>query len=325
MSDPIKDLMKQANSIYTQNQEEFEVLVQCNTLFNYFLDALPLVFTTRDGHEVSSGEVPMPSEFDAAKNILLLLINEFHEIFYGLMIGSNNSAVRSSKILLDWIIRIICALTDLSIITGKKSDRLTPGCFFAFMEIYKNSVIRNNQTKFEIKSALKFINQLKTEGKIDEHEEITLKTEINFDVQNYINQFNSLIYENIELKKIETNETVTGKQALSYLHSILQDYPARVPQIIENRFLGRKVPHSNEEETQRAFSLIFCVLDVILTLIIILIDFDVYHGDDKWKMDWREKTQKMVEHKINTNLFSSVGSMFKSHTWNSDPPKDFVI
>lgn len=323
-TNPISAINKISSHIYTKKKKEFEILIVCKTLLSTLYGSLPNVYTTKDGHEIEDVGFSNPSKHDASRHILSLVIGEYHELFNNLMIGSFNSAVRSIKEAYEWVIRIVCALTDLSVITSKKSDLYTPGCFFAFMEIYKHSQMRDNVSKFESQSFLKIIDQEKQIGSIDEHDELLLKTELDLNVRNFINKFNSLIYENIELNKIETKETITGKNALLYLISKLENYPYNNPEKILKKH--HDMPSDFDEDAfDNAFSLIIVTTDVILSLMLIMMDFDVFHGNKEWKKRRREEIQKLFIHKIDLNQFPSINALFKGETWNSVPPKDFVI
>jgi len=323
--DPVLHIQKTSKQIYEKKKNEFEILRLCYTTFTYLTDRkIPTLYSTRDGHEIENVPGANLSSYDASRHVLSWAIQEFSELYYNLLTGTFHSAVRSSRVLYRWIIRIVSALTDLSIITGKKEDRYTPGCFFAFIEIYKNSLMRKNITKFESKSFLKQIDLDKKTGRIDVHDEMLLKTDIDFDIDFFINQFNSLIYESIELKKPETDEILTGKTALKFLNSLLDDYPYNDLNYFEKN-QSEDYHQQLEKDFDKSFSIIIIVLDIIITLILILIDFDVYHGNKEWRLEWRNDIKKITDLGFNAEQFRSLNALFNSRIWNSNPPEDCVI
>ncbi len=130
----IPEFVKQRSQmIYAEKRSNFDDLFRCKSFISFILEMrLPKLYYTRCGCDIEQHMFPVdlvPSSCDSVRNIGALMCYQINELTVHLGTGAYDAAIFSLRPLLEWVIKTLAGVTDLSILTGHKQYKNKAGCF----------------------------------------------------------------------------------------------------------------------------------------------------------------------------------------------------
>jgi hypothetical protein len=312
--------------IRRKKRAELDEIHTLPDIFNWLLSTLPNLYYTRCGCEIEDFPDAYPSEHDAVRNIGSLVTGEYNELLLNLYTGSYNSAIRCSRAVLEWLLRSVAAVSDLSILTNVPEDKNKAACFYGLQELTEWSKWKRtgrtafNSTKHDLKDLAE---------KLADYPEIQLimKRKLHVDIRDGIgnipDRLNESILKYLQTTNSEDGKVLYGKDALRHTYDVLSKHVHVDAEKIDADPHGTQF--FDEEKFEETFSTIIRASDINLYLFLLLMDIDVFHSNKDWKYRWRQKTLEILEPKlVPIEKLPSTSSLLKSSEWCSDKMVEFV-
>lgn len=320
----IPGFVKRRNTqIFKEKRCKLTELLQISHFFVMELEHMPNVYHTRSGHEVEDVGYGGYSDHDAARFLGTLIVSEYNEIIVNLSIGSYVSAIRGTRNLFEWLVRTLACISDAYIITKRLEDKNRPSCFHVISEAFsitqdKISMGSDKRKKFEQE-----IREKRKKGEIDEKVEAIYLSNIGAGATKFIESFNENILKYIKLYGVE--KKVAKKQILRTIYQELSEYvhtsTSRLMKIEQNE--GKAF--FDQCEFDEAYNAIMITTDLICYFYFILLDIDVFHTIDNWKVQWRNGIMERFNALLlPRDKFQSTKTLLNSKVWKSNPPIELV-
>jgi hypothetical protein len=306
--------------IHDTYADEVFIIKRAILVVNYIMDNLiPNLYFTRSECEVAEYHMTPHSVHDSARNLCSLFVYDYNQILISLCTGCYDSAIICSRSIFEWSIRTISAVSDLSILTNKESDKHKAVCFevlLKLMDVSNHNKKLSRNDKKTINHELKSLKE-KEDAEFFNFIDTLVKIKLSFGLGDLPKKLSSSI---LKYFKIEThNKKINGAKALYYVYEILSKYTHKdVSQIIKSHPEGL-TEFFNRKEFEEIYNIIILILDIQLCLLLLVIDIDVYSSNKKARKKWRSEVKKIFE---DANLWSK--STFKctmhlinSQVWNS--------
>lgn len=321
---------------YNKKANELYRITRITLLVNWILEnVIPMFYITRSGCDVEEFPMQEHDEHDSARYIGALLIAEYNELIVNMYAGSYNSAIRCTRSVFEWLIKCVAAVSDASIISGVKSDRNKAYCFEGLnkaIDISKNKERFSRADKQEYKKDMKMMQDI-IENKLKDFPRTKLRlqrmasTRVRDGIGDIPRQLNEMITQNISVKVEDGSTLCSGAIALYEVYDRLSQNVHMSQEELFGLRPGGISRFFDEEGFDETYETIMLASDVILYLLIILIDLDVFYWDKSSKVEWRKEMKKLFEQSYlyDGSHFSITKYLLDGKIWRSNPPLEFVI
>jgi len=161
-------------------------------------------------------------------------------------------------------------------------------------------------------------NKMQTQGLTESTIQRLFAYDIDHGIKSAIKRLDKRISDTITVNHPEFTHRVSGEKDLLLLYSLLSGYVHLDTRKLSALEPNGMTPFYDKQSFVSAMGAITASLDVILTLYVLLIDYDVYHCDTKWKEQWRKKTKHFLyDYVSHEDRFTSTKSLLDGHRWNS--------
>ena len=142
-----------AQAIHKRRENQIYVINRVVLLLNHIIDNLPCVYITRSGCEVEEHTLYAHSKHDTSRIIGDLLVTEFNEMLVNLSSGSYDSALRTTRSMIEWLVKAVASVSDRSILckTLKEQNRNRAVCFEGLRELIISTEIKKPQKNLCLK------------------------------------------------------------------------------------------------------------------------------------------------------------------------------
>ena len=313
-------LRRRVEAIDESRKSKIKIIQKTTFLFNHIMHNLPLQYMTRSWCKVEHSMKDY-SEHDTARIMGVLLITEFNEILVNLYSGAHNSARRNVRSPLEWMVRVLAAVSDRQIFTKNPQDANKALCFQGLRETIGWEDLRRRKIRNK-----KYIERLKVPPDTDPEKAISFRSflasaNIPNGIKGIPERLNSDIMSNLQL--CFNTQKITGSQRLYTIYENLSQSIHNTINKLDD------VPHDgltaffDPESFDESYSLIHGATDVILCFYFILIDIDVYHDAVKDRKMYRKYVEELFAEFFNEREFFVCRTLFDSKVWN-DPSLEFT-
>ena len=328
-------------AIYKLNKKYIDEINKSLKLIKFSLLQIPLSYTSRCKHDIERFPYSHPSH-DTSRVISSLLINEINELIVNLSCGSNRSALRTTRSMMEWVIRVVAAISNRQIFSGLSSDKNMPLCYeglkevITFHEVQKFMMrdMKEGGSFEKIKNIMmgdkeKRVSFRKTKNIMKRHKMTYpwIAFKYNANIPNGLGsmpeKLNEQILFNIKIVHNKTKETEIGSSAIRLLYNLLSEYVHNSVDTIDEISQDGSTSFLNIDEFDRVYSILIPTIDVILYHYFILVDMDVYY-EKTARIEYRKKIKEVfLKTKFSRESFHSCYKLFDSDVWN-DPNKEFI-
>lgn len=307
-----------AVAVGENRKSQVTVIQKTVFLINHIMDNLPQFYVTRSGCEAEEHPMQAHSEHDTARTMGALLVVEFNEISVNLYSGAHDSARRNMRSMLEWMIRVIAAVSDRGIFTGKPQDVNKSLCFQGLQKAMAWTRAKKSRPKRRRKSAE--LSQGADYGNATSFRDFLDAVYVPDGIGHIPNRLNNRIMSNFQPS---SRAQAGGSSLLYYFYSELsQSIHNSIDRIDDMRY-GGLTAFFDPESFDESHFLIYGATDIILCLYFILLDIDVFHGKAAYRKTYRKYTEKMFERTFGRRGFPSCRALFGGEVWN-DPSMQFV-
>ncbi len=321
---------ERSNAIYKSRKNDIDEINKTIRLILFILLSIPMTYTPRCGYSIEEFPNAPHSGHDTSRVIGSLLINEINELVVNLSCGSNRSALRTSRSMFEWIIRIVAAISNRQIFSDLDSDKNVPVCYDGLTKTMNfNKNIRRStkidkskkQTYKEIQKEIKKINE-------SNPKEISwLAFRYNATIPNGLGKIpeklNAQILSNIEIINITALKYIKGSEAIYEIYGLLSNYVHNDVEKIDEIPQDGATSFLNLGEFDDVYSILIPAIDIILYHYLILLDMDIY-SEKLMKTKYRKKIKEVfLKLKFPKELFHNCFKLLESNMWD-DPNKEFI-
>ena len=211
-------LRRRTEAIGENRESEIRIIQKTTFLLNQIRHNLPLQYVTRGGCRVKHPKKSY-SEHDTARIMGVLLITEFNEMLVNLYSGAHNSARRNVRSPLEWMVRVIAAVSDRQIFTKEQQHANTALCFRGLRETIGWEDLRRRKIRNK-----KYIEALKVPpgsdlGQATRFRSLLASAKIPNGIGNIPEKLNDNIMSNLQL--CYNTQKITGSQRLRAIYESL--------------------------------------------------------------------------------------------------------
>ena len=311
-------------AIYKSHRKYIDEINKSLKLIKFSSLQIPLPYTSRCKHDIERFPYSHPSH-DTSRVISSLLINEINELIVNLSCGSNRSALRATRSMMEWIIRVVAAISNRQIFSGLNSDKNMPLCYEGLKEVITFHEIQ----KFMMRDMKERGSYKKTKNMMKRHRMTYpwFAFKYNADIPNGLGsipeKLNEQILSNIKIVHNKTKESKIGSSAIRLLYNLLSEYVHNSVDTIDEIPQNESTFFLNIDEFDRVYSILIPTIDIIFYHYFILVDMDVYYKKTA-RIEYRKKIKGMfLKSKFSKESFHSCYKLFDSDIWN-DPNKEFI-
>ena len=311
-------IQQRSQHIFNKKRCKITEFRELSFFITEILDHMPNLYSTRSGHEIENVEDTNYSNHDAARFIGTSITHEMNELLVNLTVGSYNSSIRGIRNLFEWVIRTTVGMSDPSSITDSDKDKNVVTCFHTIKETYRSAMEKQTMDSQTKKS---FKKDIENDPQLSERDKRVLLAHISSGVGKFIDRCDSEFLKYIRPK----NQDNTPKKELYNTYDQLSQYTHKSSELLESMEQNHGEIFFEQDEFDSAFRLCYIALDYIFYFYLILLDFDVFHGDLELKSRWRKNIRGRLHNMIlSEESMISTRLLVNSKEWNSKPPKEFV-
>ena len=311
-------LRRRTEAIDEKHKSQIEIIQGTMLLVNNIIHGLPSVYTNRKGCNVNNA-MGILSGHDAARSMGMLLITEFSEILVNLYSGAHNSARRNVRSPLEWMIRVLAAVSDRRIFTKELQDANRAVCFEELREAIKWGGLRRR----------KIINKKYIEGwevlPGDDPEKAILfrnllaNASIPDGIKGIPEKLNDKIMSNLRIRGATLE--MEGAERLYVIYGELSQSVHNAINKLDRMHHDGLTPFFDPESFDESYFLIHAATDIILCFYFILLDIDVFHALNRQL--YRKSIKNLFAEIFDEREFSVCRTLFDGEVWN-DPLLEFT-
>lgn len=312
-------LRRRAEAVAENRKSRVDTIQRTVFLLNHIMDNLPQWYVTRSGCEAEEHPTQAHSDHDTARMMGVLLVTELNEIVVNLYSGAHNSARRNTRSMLEWMFRVIAAVSDRKIFSGNQQDANRAICFDGLrLAIAWSDARRRNRKKRHQQTPE--LPQGVDHEKAVRFRDFLARANVPDGLGSIPNKLNRKIMSNFlrpSVKKADMSSLpyyIYGELSQSVHNSIdkVDDMP-----------YGGATPFFDPESFDESYVMIYAAMDIILCLYFILIDIDVFYSDADGRKQYRKYVEKTFAGILGQHRFNSCRTLFNSKVWN-DPSLEFT-
>ena len=316
-------------AIYKLRKKYIDEINKSLKLIRFTSFHIPMAYTPRCGHSIEEFPNCPHSGHDTSRVIGSLLISEINELIVNLSCGSNRSALRTTRSMMEWVIRVVAAISNRQIFSGLNSDKNMSLCYERLTEV----ITFHEEQKFMMmgdKEKRKSFE--KDKNKLKELNESKVKIpwyafKYNANIPDGLGgipeKLNDQILSNIKIVHNKTKESEIGSSAIRLLYHLLSEYVHNSVDAINEIPQDGSTSFLNIDEFDNVYSILIPTIDIIFYHYFILVDMDVYY-EKTARIEYRKKIKEMfLKSKFSKKSFHSCFKLLGSDIWN-DPNKEFI-
>ena len=290
-------------------------------LINLIIDALPLCYATRSGCEVEEYPMQEHSEHDTARIMGALLVAELNELVVNLCSGSHNSALRTVRSLLEWLVKAAAAVSDLQIFVNRPEYANKAVCLRGLLLAARWYKARRKYKEPKQRELLKMSQNISS-AYLTRVADFLIRAKIPDGVGKIPNSLNDKIMSNMKEQDPKTWKITEGSALLYTIYDQLSQSVHNEPFKLDDIPYGGLTEFHDQQRFDESYRVLYRAVDVILYLYLVLVDIDVFHGSDN-KKRYRDYAQKTFAEIFVNGEFDICRTLFNSKTWN-DPSLEFT-
>ena len=291
---------------------------------------IPLLYTPRCGHDVEEFPDWPHSGHDTSRVVGSLLIKEINELIVNLSCGSNRSALRTTRSMMEWTIRVVAAISNRQIFSGLNSDKNMPMCYeglaevITFNESTKFMMIDDEKKRKSFKKIKKEIKKGINKSKMNlPWHAFKFNAKIPDGLGSIPEKLNEQILSNIKIVENATEKSDIGSSAIYLLYHLLSKYVHNSVDTIDEIPQDGSTPFLNFDEFDEIYLILIHTMDIICYHYFILVDMDV-HYEKTARIEYRKEIKEIfLKSKVSKESFHSCVKLLSSDIWN-DPDKEFI-
>lgn len=310
-------LRRRAVAVGENREDQVTVIQKTVFLLNQIMDNIPPFYVTRGGCEAEDRPMQAHSKHDAVRIMGALMITEFNEIAVNLYSGAHDSARRNMRSMLEWMARVVAAVSDRSIFTGKPQDANKAACFLELREAIARTNAKRQRAEPRQNSAElpQGANYEKSAPSLDFLDAVYVPDGIGA----IPSKLNARIVSNFQP---HSRAPAGGSSLLYYYNKLSQSIHNSIHRIDDIPY-GGLTAFFDLESFDESYFLIYGATDMILCFYFILMDIDVFHGEAADRKKYREYAEKTFARIFGHQAFPSCLALFRSKVWN-DPSMKFT-
>ncbi len=331
-----------SDKIFSKHIVEFANLQRFVFFIDFLRNYLPQRYISLGGCLVKDNsfmEPEKPDPCDATRNIGNLIVRQHNQMVSSLSVGCYEGAFNCLRCLIEWEIKTLSAITDLSILSNELRHKNNPCCFSAFCRLMETSD-RNRLLTRKKKNEIRRLSK-EFANKIEESNDLELRKILSFvslesvsvrdGIGDYPKKLNPNILKYIKYK--HGKKIFSGSEAVYKIYELLSINTHFSLSKFNKIDVDGCVDFYDKKEFMQNYNHIVKVIDAVLYLFIMIIDIDVFHRENKWRANWRQKVDKTFqeakkefENSKNRKYlkdFISVNALLSSKEWTSKDATKF--
>ena len=312
-------LRHRAEAVAENRGSQVTTIQKAVFLLNHIMDNLPQWYVTRSGCEAEEHPTQAHSDHDTARMMGVLLVTEFNEIVVNLCSGAHNSARRNTRSMLEWMFRVIAAVSDRGIFTENPQDANRAICFdglriaIAWSDARKRNRKKRHQQTPELPQGV-------DHEKAVRFRDFLASADIPGGLGSIPNKLNCKIMSNFPRPSVKKADTSAWPY---YIYGELSQSVHNSIDKVDDMPHGGATPFFDRKSFDRSYAIIYAAMDIILCLYFILIDIDVFYSDADGRKQYREYVEKAFADTFGQHKFDSCRTLFDSKVWK-DPLLEFT-
>ena len=311
--DLIKFIQQRSIIIHKSRHQEINEILKIANFINNTLHNIPTYYTSRCGHQIVHDPDQQYSEHDTSRQISSLLIHEFDELLVNLYSGSNISALRIARSMIECLLLVVAAISDQSIFYKSSSNKNKPICFTGLQQAL--------QVQKVVKSAKK--NGFPTKKLQNDMRDIsksvpTLAYYFNVKIPDGIGKIpsalNKKIINNFTIVDSDTKMNECGSQALYSIYKSLSEYVHIDLTKLYDQKYDNSIQSNNLDEFDEIFPILLTAIDTVIYFYIILLDINNYN-DDVILRTYITKHFPKIKYK--DNILYACSKLLNSKNWKN--------